>query len=70
MLLHLQDEHFERIAEQKLDKNLPIVTTYRAAASLKKKGFIAPQALQTWETLIVVKGEAVLHPDIDLTLLH
>ena len=53
VLSHMHDDHFDRIAEQKLNKNLPIVTTHHAAASLKKKGFNAPQALQTWETLNV-----------------
>lgn len=60
VLSHMHDDHFDRIAEQKLDKNLPIITTHHAAASLTKKGFNAPQALKTWETLSVVKGEAVL----------
>lgn len=60
VLSHMHDDHFDRVAAQKLDKNLPIVTTEHAAIDLKKKGFQAPHALKTWETLSVVKGEAVL----------
>ncbi len=60
VLSHMHEDHFDRVAEQKLDKNLPIVTTEHAASDLKRKGFSSPQALKTWETLSVVKGEAVL----------
>ncbi|HEY9603025.1 MAG TPA: MBL fold metallo-hydrolase [Allocoleopsis sp.] len=60
VLSHMHEDHFDRVAAQKLDKNVPIVTTHHAAESLTKKGFTAPQALQTWETLTISKGDAVL----------
>lgn len=60
LLSHMHDDHFDRIAAEKLNKNLPIITTHHAAADLEKKGFNSPQALETWETLTVVKGEASL----------
>ena len=58
VLSHMHEDHFDRVAEAKLDKNLPIITTHHAAADLKKKGFTSPQALKTWETLMVTKGDA------------
>ena len=58
VLSHMHEDHFDRVAEAKLDKTLPIVTTYHAAADLKKKGFTSPQPLNTWETLTVTKGDA------------
>ncbi len=60
VLSHLHEDHFDRVVEQKLDKNLPIVTTPHAASALKKKGFNFTHPLETWETLKVVKGDAQL----------
>ncbi len=57
VLSHMHDDHFDRIAAEKLDKNVPIVTTHHAAQDLKQKGFTAPQPLNTWETLTITKGE-------------
>lgn len=61
VLSHMHDDHFDSVAAAKLDKSLPIITTHHAAADLKKKGFTAPQALQTWEKLSVIKGDARVH---------
>ena len=58
VLSHLHEDHFDRVAAAKLDKNLPIITTHHAAADLNKKGFVSLQALDTWETISVTKGEA------------
>jgi L-ascorbate metabolism protein UlaG (beta-lactamase superfamily) len=58
LLSHMHEDHFDRVVEQKLNKDLPIVTTHHATAKLKKKGFRSPQSLNTWETLTVIKGEA------------
>ena len=58
VLSHLHEDHFDRVAAAKLDKNLPIITTHHAANNLKKKGFTALQALNTWETLSVAKDDA------------
>jgi len=57
VLSHMHDDHFDRVAAAKLDKNLPIITTHHAAADLKEKGFTSPHALKTWETLTVTKGD-------------
>ncbi|BAY94751.1 hypothetical protein FDUTEX481_03205 [Tolypothrix sp. PCC 7601] len=56
VLSHMHEDHFDRVVEQKLDKNLPIITTPHAANKLKQKGFKATQALETWESLTVTKG--------------
>lgn len=61
VLSHMHEDHFDRVVEQKLDKNLPIITTPHAAAKLKQKGFQATQALDTWETLTVTKGDNLLN---------
>ena len=61
VLSHMHEDHFDRIVEQKLDKHLPIVTTPHAVKKLKKKGFKATYAIDTWQTQLVIKGNAHLH---------
>jgi L-ascorbate metabolism protein UlaG (beta-lactamase superfamily) len=60
VLSHLHGDHFDRVAEEKLDKTLPIITTPHAARYLEGKGFRPLEGLATWESLTVRKGEARL----------
>jgi L-ascorbate metabolism protein UlaG (beta-lactamase superfamily) len=60
VLSHLHEDHFDRLVEQKLDPNIPIITTPHAAAALKAKGFSATQALARWDTLVASKGQVDL----------
>lgn len=60
VLSHLHEDHFDRLVEQKLDKQIPIVTTPHAAEGLSKKGFQASYAIGTWETFTVTKGDVSL----------
>jgi L-ascorbate metabolism protein UlaG (beta-lactamase superfamily) len=60
LLSHLHGDHFDRVAEEKLDKTVPIVTTPHAARYLEGKGFRPPTALKTWDSLLVRKGDARL----------
>ncbi|HWP43424.1 MAG TPA: MBL fold metallo-hydrolase [Blastocatellia bacterium] len=57
VLSHYHGDHFDRIAEERLQKNLPIVTTSHAASELRKKGFTATVELDTWESITVEKCE-------------
>ncbi|HVF02601.1 MAG TPA: MBL fold metallo-hydrolase [Rubrobacteraceae bacterium] len=60
LLSHLHGDHFDRVAEAKLDKRVPIITTPHAARYLEGKGFRPPAALDTWESILVRKGDAQL----------
>jgi L-ascorbate metabolism protein UlaG (beta-lactamase superfamily) len=60
VLSHYHGDHFDQVAEQKLQKDLPIISTEHAASELKNKGFTAPTALETWESAIVKKGETTV----------
>lgn len=60
VLSHLHGDHFDRVAESKLDKSVPIITTQHAVSYLQGKGFRAALALNTWETLTVFKEAARL----------
>jgi L-ascorbate metabolism protein UlaG (beta-lactamase superfamily) len=58
LLSHLHGDHFDRVAERKLNKATPIVSTRHAVAYLKGKGFTSAHALRTWENLSIAKGDA------------
>ena len=40
LLSHFHGDHFDQVAEQKLDKSLPIVTTNEAAKELRERSFV------------------------------
>lgn len=48
VLSHLHADHFDRIAEVRLPRATPIVTTPEAAAQLADQGFDATTPLETW----------------------
>src|SRR4028119_81130 len=56
VLSHMHEDHFDRVAEKKLDKSTPIVSTAHAAAALEKAGFTAARSIEKWESLLVTKG--------------
>jgi L-ascorbate metabolism protein UlaG (beta-lactamase superfamily) len=58
VLSHYHGDHFDRIAEERLRKDVPIVTTEHAAGELKEKGFSATAALDTWDSFTATKGDA------------
>jgi L-ascorbate metabolism protein UlaG (beta-lactamase superfamily) len=60
-LSHYHGDHFDQVAEERLDRELPIVTTRHAAAMLRLKGFRNAHGLPTWDRLTFAKGGARLH---------
>jgi L-ascorbate metabolism protein UlaG (beta-lactamase superfamily) len=60
VLSHYHGDHFDQIVEEKLDKNLPIVTTKAAVAELEARNFKGGIGLDTWETAQFTKGAARL----------
>jgi L-ascorbate metabolism protein UlaG (beta-lactamase superfamily) len=60
LLSHFHGDHFDQVAEQKLDKSLPIVTTNEAAKELRERGFANTYPLDTWSSLAFGKGEVRL----------
>jgi L-ascorbate metabolism protein UlaG (beta-lactamase superfamily) len=60
VLSHYLGGHFDQVAQDRLDRNTPIVTTPHAADKLTKQGFTATHALRTWQTLEITKGLARL----------
>ena len=56
VLSHMHGDHFDQLVQEKMDRNIPIVTTQEAARMLDKMGFKTRYGLKTWESLLVSKG--------------
>jgi L-ascorbate metabolism protein UlaG (beta-lactamase superfamily) len=49
VLSHHHEDHFDRVATERLDRTVPILTTPDAARALRGVGFKGARALQTWQ---------------------
>ncbi|KAJ3056657.1 hypothetical protein HK097_005333 [Rhizophlyctis rosea] len=58
VLSHFHDDHFDSHVQKNLDKTIPIITTPQAVNELAKLGFLALFPLQTYESALLVKGDA------------
>ncbi|HKQ99230.1 MAG TPA: MBL fold metallo-hydrolase [Pyrinomonadaceae bacterium] len=58
VLSHYHGDHFDHVVEERLQKDLPIITTEHAAGELKEKGFTETLALDTWDAVTVSRGGA------------
>jgi L-ascorbate metabolism protein UlaG (beta-lactamase superfamily) len=58
VLSHYHGDHFDHIVEERLQKDLPIITTEHASSELKDKNFTATISLDTWDSVTVDKGSA------------
>ena len=60
LLSHYHGDHFDQIVEEKLQKDLPIVTTAQAVGELEARGFTGGIAMETWDTVTFKNGQATL----------
>ncbi|MFC4551512.1 MBL fold metallo-hydrolase, partial [Halorussus sp. GCM10023401] len=60
VLSHYHGDHFDHVVEEKLDRDLPVVTTRHAAEKLAEKGFRRTYPLETWDEIRIRKGDAEL----------
>jgi L-ascorbate metabolism protein UlaG (beta-lactamase superfamily) len=60
VLSHMHEDHFDRLVQKKLDRNIPVVTTPESSRMLEKLGFLQRFPLKRWETLQVEKGGTML----------
>lgn len=56
VLSHMHGDHWDRVAQRRLDPALPILTTPHAAKRLARRGFGRAVALETWRQRRFVKG--------------
>ncbi|MBV9170751.1 MAG: MBL fold metallo-hydrolase, partial [Chloroflexi bacterium] len=50
ILSHFHEDHFDRLVQQRLARDIPIVTTPDAARALRALGFSQVRELTTWDT--------------------
>ena len=60
LLSHLHGDHFDRVAQHRLPRRLPIVTTRHAERKLGRRGFRAVVGLPTWKSHEWQKGNQLL----------
>jgi L-ascorbate metabolism protein UlaG (beta-lactamase superfamily) len=56
ILSHMHEDHFDKLVQEKLNKDTPIATTREAAEKLKRLGFTRTAALSAWDRLEIEKG--------------
>jgi L-ascorbate metabolism protein UlaG (beta-lactamase superfamily) len=60
VLSHVHEDHFDKLVQEKLNHEVPIVTAGDGGAKLRAMGFRNVYALKNWETLQVNKGAGTL----------
>ena len=60
VLSHLHGDHFDRRARAQLPRSVPIATTGPAERRLRKWGFTAATALDTWDSWTTTRGDELL----------
>ena len=60
LLSHYHGDHFDQIVEEKLRKDLPIVTPTQAVEELKERGFTRGIPMETWDSVTFENGQARL----------
>ena len=60
LLSHFHGDHFDQVAQERLDRSLPIITTPQARDRLHELGFENARGLDTWDTATFSKDGAQL----------
>jgi len=57
LLSHLHGDHFDLVAEERLPRSVPIITTPQSARDLREMGFEGAVGLQTWDSVTLTQGQ-------------
>jgi len=60
VLSHMHGDHWDRVAQRRLDHELPILTTPHAARRLARRGFGSALGLETWQSHTIVKDSTTV----------
>ncbi|WP_084267166.1 MBL fold metallo-hydrolase [Azohydromonas lata] len=60
LLSHYHGDHFDEVAERRLDKLLPVISTPHAVRQLAERGSRSLHGLATWQAIELEKGAARL----------
>jgi L-ascorbate metabolism protein UlaG (beta-lactamase superfamily) len=50
LLSHMHGDHWDRVAKKGLPRDVPVLTTSKAARALRRQGFAAAEGLATWDS--------------------
>ena len=53
VLSHMHGDHWDRVAQNQLDRSVPVVTTQHAAKRLRHRGFAHATGLSTWQSYVL-----------------
>lgn len=56
VLSHYHGDHFDQVVQERLRRDLPIITTRHAASELVTRGFTAPVPLGVWDQVMVERA--------------
>ena len=68
-LSHFHEDHFDKQVQERLRKDLPIVTTIEAVAPLEELGFTEVSGLNTWETAFLKTSASESNPGLNLQVI-
>lgn len=60
LLSHLHEDHFDKLVQERLPRDTPIVTTASAARALRRMGFTRVCPLRRWDRVVMRKGDTSL----------
>jgi L-ascorbate metabolism protein UlaG (beta-lactamase superfamily) len=60
LLSHFHGDHFDRVAQERLPRSVPVLTTQQSSRALRELGFDGAVGLDTWDTVTLTKGEGRL----------
>ncbi len=56
LLSHLHGDHFDRVAQERLPRTLPVITTAESSRALRELGFGGAVGLETWDSVTLTRG--------------
>ncbi len=60
LLSHMHGDHWDRVTQRGLDRDLPIITTPHASKRLQRRGFPRATGLRTWGRQSVIRGSSMV----------
>src|SRR3954451_25435550 len=56
LLSHFHGDHFDQVAQDRLPRSIPVLTTQQSSRQLRELGFEGAVGLDTWDTVTLTKG--------------
>ena len=57
LLSHFHGDHFDQVAQERLPRSVPVVTTPQSSRQLRELGFGGAVGLDTWDSVTLTKGQ-------------